>query len=127
MHEFSTAEMIINTVLASASDYNVEKILQINLEIGEFTLLNHHQLRFALKTLAKGTIAEGAKITIKTIKGSIKCEKCGYEGTRQVEDIDHMMISFTPFTCPKCSSPDTVIISGREVNIKNIQLKLKKE
>jgi hydrogenase nickel incorporation protein HypA/HybF len=126
MHEFSTAQGIMSMILSTANRYQVEKIIQINLEIGEFTLLNHYQLRFSLKTLSKGTIAERAKINIKTIKGNLKCKNCGYQGYREVKEEDHLMISFSPFTCPKCDSPNTDIIGGREINIKDIKLKLKK-
>ncbi|MHA1754464.1 MAG: hydrogenase maturation nickel metallochaperone HypA, partial [Candidatus Odinarchaeia archaeon] len=125
MHEFSTAQAILNTILDAAKRYDSEKILQVNLEIGEFTLLNYSQLKFAIKTLSEGTIAEGVKVKIKTIKGKIKCNNCGYEGSKKVEETDHFMISFSPFTCPKCGSPNTDIIGGRETNIKDIKLKLK--
>lgn len=127
MHEFSTAQAILNTILDAAKSYPVEKIIQIKLEIGEFTLLNHAQLRFALKTISKGTPAEGAKILIKTLKGKIKCSDCGYEGELESLPPHSYVISFSPFQCPKCGSPDTDILGGRETNIKDIKLKLKTE
>ncbi len=126
MHEFSTAQSIIDTVIEATKKLSIEKIIEINLEIGEFTLLNYSQLRFALKTLAKNTVAEGAKINIKKLRGKIKCLDCGYEGViRKKSSTDHYLIIQPSFQCPRCKSAKTDIVGGREMNIKNIKLKLK--
>ncbi|MEM2109351.1 MAG: hydrogenase maturation nickel metallochaperone HypA [Candidatus Odinarchaeota archaeon] len=126
LHEFSTAQAIINTVMDAVKKYSFEKILEINLEIGEFTLLNYSQLRFALKTLSKDTVVEGAKIIIKTLHGALKCAECGYEGrlNKRVSKT-HYSTLLPQFQCPNCQSMKTDIIGGREMNIKNIKLKLK--
>ena len=125
MHEFSTAQAIINTVIDAVKKYSFEKILEINLEIGEFTLLNYSQLRFALKTLSKDTVVEDAKIIIKTLHGVVKCSECGYEGRLKRISKNHYSMILPQFQCPKCQSMKTDIIGGREMNIKNIKLKLK--
>lgn len=126
MHEFSTAQAIINTVIEAVKKISFEKIIEINLEVGEFTLLNHSQLRFALRTLAKNTTAEGAKIHIKKLSGKIKCMECGYEGNINKKTTrDHYLLTQLLFQCPICGSTKTDIIHGREMNIKNIKLKLK--
>lgn len=128
MHEFSTAQAIIDTVLEAAKKFSFEKILEINLEIGEFTLLNYSQLRFALKTLAKNTVAEDAKINIKKLRGKIKCMECGYEGNISKKlPAEHYLSTQLLLQCPVCGSMKTDIIGGREMNIKNIKLKLKEK
>ncbi|WEU39910.1 MAG: hydrogenase maturation nickel metallochaperone HypA [Candidatus Odinarchaeum yellowstonii] len=128
MHEFSTAQAIIDTVMEAVKKLSFEKIIEINLEIGEFTLLNYSQLRFALKTLSKNTVAEGAKINIKKLRGKIKCAECGYEGTiTKKTSTDHYLLTQILFQCPVCGSTKTDITGGREMNIKNIKLKLKEK
>ena len=58
----------------------MKKVLSIQLEIGELTLLNVEQVTFWIDELFKGSVAEGAKVKVKTIKARIKCESCGYKG-----------------------------------------------
>ena len=56
------------------------KVISIQLEIGELAFLNPEQIIFWIDELFKGSVAEGAKVKVKTIKARIKCEACGYKG-----------------------------------------------
>ncbi|MHA1238343.1 MAG: hydrogenase maturation nickel metallochaperone HypA [Candidatus Odinarchaeia archaeon] len=124
MHEFSTAQAILGTVIEVATRYNASEILEVDLEIGEFTLLNPEQLNFAFKVLSEGTIAKNAKLKIFKKPGKIKCNTCGYEGNvEDLSDASHYNIFSMSFRCPKCGSTDTDILGGRETNIKNIKIK----
>ncbi|MEM2830114.1 MAG: hydrogenase maturation nickel metallochaperone HypA, partial [Candidatus Jordarchaeales archaeon] len=88
MHEFSTAQMIISTVIRVAKENNATRITEINLELGEFTLLNPDYLKFSLNVAAEGTMAEGAKVNITIRPGVIYCSECGYEGEAKKEDFE---------------------------------------
>jgi hydrogenase nickel incorporation protein HypA/HybF len=121
MHELSLAVSIIETALKAAKEHNAKKILEINLEIGDFTVVSEDRLRFTLEITSKDTIAEEAKINIERMPGRIRCKKCGYEGeSPPIEDdpLQHLLMS--SLKCPKCGDTHTEIIGGRELGVKDI-------
>ena len=124
MHEFSTAQTILNTVLTVAQEHRAIKILQVDLEIGELTFLNPEQLKFSLNILMKGTIAEGASVRIRRSRAKIRCERCGYEGATRNEDTEDHYLSFMHILqCRKCGSTTTQVIGGKDCNIKSIKVR----
>jgi len=67
MHEFSIAQSVVQTVLKVAMENNAVQVTEINLEIGELTLLNPEYLKYGIEVASEGTIIEGAKVNI-TVK-----------------------------------------------------------
>jgi len=122
MHEFSMAQQIFNIVMKVAKENGVEKILEINLEVGQLTFLNPDQLKFALKVLSEDTIAKDAQIKIEIIQPEIRCNNCQYTGKISYNGPEYHAIYPVAFLkCPKCGNSDVEIIRGRECNIKNIK------
>lgn len=118
--------MIISTVIKVAEENNAKQVTEINLELGEFTLLNPEYLKFGLKAVAEGTIADKANINITIKPGVIHCLECGYEGETKrenLEGIPHVpqLLSLS-LKCPKCGSNATKIVGGRDCTVKNIQI-----
>lgn len=127
MHEFSTMEAILKTVIKVAEEHGAEEILQIELAIGELTFLNFEQLRFAFQALSEGTIAEGASLLLHTIKPEIYCPKCGYKGKVKYEGPEqHTPMPALMLKCPKCGNWDVKIRAGRECIIKSVKLRVQK-
>jgi len=120
MHEFSISSEIVRAVIDSAEKNNGKKVLSIQMEIGELTLINVDQVFFWVKELFKGSIAEGAEIKAKRIKARIHCRTCGYEGGIKSDRADSLgHVSFQ--TCPECHSFQIRIVKGRECILKRIQ------
>lgn len=122
MHEYSISSSIAETVIESARSNNASKVIGINLEIGELVFLNPEQVEFWMKELFKGTIAQDAKIRIKSILPRIRCLDCRYEGQMKVEDNPLYHIYLPSFFCPECNSYNIEISRGRECLIKNIEV-----
>jgi hydrogenase nickel incorporation protein HypA/HybF len=120
MHEFSISSEIVRTVLDSARENHGKKVLSIQLEIGELTLLNVEQVTFWIRELFKDSIAEGAKVKVKVIKARIRCEACRYQG-RIRSDRGDSSRHLAPFSCPQCGSFQIKIEKGRECVLKRIQ------
>ena len=120
MHEFSISSEIVRNVLDTAKKNNGEKVLSIQLEIGELALLNVEQVTFWIHELFKGSVAEGAKVKVKTIKARIKCESCGYRGGIKSDHQDSFQ-HFIPYACPKCGSFQIKVEKGRECTLRRIQ------
>ena len=120
MHEFSISDEIVRNVLDAVKENNGKKVLSIQLEIGELALLNVKQVTFWIHELFKGSVAEGAKVKVRTIKARIQCESCGYQG-RMSGDRQDPFRHTLPYSCPKCHSFQIKVEKGRECQLKNIQ------
>ena len=121
MHEFSISSEIVNSVLSTAAKNKGGKVLSVQLEIGELTHLNREQVAFWVHELFKGSIAEGAKVKVKTIKAQIYCKDCGYKGgirSDQEDSFRHLI----PQTCPQCNSFQIKVGKGRECILRKIQV-----
>ena len=99
MHEFSVMSQLVDLIIAEAKKREAEKVLSVNLDIGEFTFLGKEQLMFAFEVLTKGTIAEESVLKISEQKGTIECD-CGYSGAPEEPQEDHMLAPI--LKCPKC-------------------------
>ena len=120
MHEFSISNEIVRNVLDTAKKNGGQRVLSIQLEVGELALLNVEQVTFWIHELFKGTVAEGAKVKVKTIKARIQCESCRYKGGISLDRQDPFR-HFIPYACPKCNSFQIKVEKGRECTLRNIQ------
>jgi hydrogenase nickel incorporation protein HypA/HybF len=121
MHEFSLSSEIVKTVLKTAEENKAKKVHAIYLEIGELALINKDQVAFWVEELLKDSIAEGAKVKVKVIKGRIRCGGCGYSGAiKGVDEGDFVTHAF-PQLCPACGSFKVQIEKGRECFLRKIE------
>ena len=73
-----------------------KKIQKIGVKIGGEHFAESDSLQFCLEAVAKGTIAEGAKIEVEVTGTDTKCPKCGF--VFPVET--HLLV------CPDCGNRD---------------------
>jgi len=80
MHDFILAKQMIDQVLEIAKEKKLEKIIEVDLEVGQIAMahdgceehahdLTAENIAFNLKAIAKGTILENAEFKIKKIEG----------------------------------------------------------
>ncbi len=74
MHEWSIAEGIVTVLLESFKD---QKVLEVEIKIGELRDLNIEVLGEALNILSKGTSLEDSRFSIVVSKAVFKCLSCG--------------------------------------------------
>ncbi len=120
MHEFSISDEIVKNVLGAVKENKAQKVLSIQLEIGELALLNVEQVTFWIREMFKGSVAEGARVKVRTIKARIQCESCGYRGGMNLDQRDPFRHAI-PYSCPKCQSFQIDVEKGRECHLKKIQ------
>jgi len=108
-------------VLAEAESRKAKKVSEVHLVIGELTFLGLEQVRFAYEVLTKGTILESSKLVIKTQKGAVKCDNCGYQGGFSYEDDPLYHLPVPTLKCPKCGNSVNVV-AGKECTIKSIKM-----
>ena len=123
MHEFSVANQAVEKIMDTASFKKAKRILNIEILMGELSMLGKEQFLFWIKEMlsSKGEITRGIKIECKPVRAKIECGSCGYEGGLKVKDSDH----FNPvFVCPSCNKSDIEVKEGRDCVLKRIQLEL---
>ena len=122
------AQSIVERVLEYKKEKNLGTVTRIMINIGEYSFLNEDQLKFGINAMIEDTKLDNVNIDIEENKGKIECSECGYRGRPETdlneedEEKYHLNKSFLSFKCPKCSSSNTKIISGREVNLKGIEV-----
>lgn len=113
MHEMGIAMQIVEICTASIpKEAGDIRVARINLEVGKLSAIVPESLTFCFQIAAQGTPLEGAELNIEEIPVEAVCRKCGHRFT----------IENPAFSCPSCSDSDIQMISGRELDIKSIEI-----
>jgi hydrogenase nickel incorporation protein HypA/HybF len=113
MHEMGIAMEIIKIATASIPpDIKDARVVQINLQIGRLSAVIPSSLHFCFDIAAKDTPLADAKLVIEEIPVEARCNDCNH----------HWYLDEPVFLCQKCQSSHLNILSGRELNIKSIEI-----
>jgi hydrogenase nickel incorporation protein HypA/HybF len=108
MHELSITCSIVEAVTAAADGRKVSRVI---IEIGKLSGVMPDAIAFCFPEVARGTELDAARLDIRRIDGSARCERCGMEFA-------------TPdllTACP-CGSLQFKRLTGEELNIKSVEL-----
>lgn len=112
MHELGIVFHVINSVEKVAADNELEKVSAVVLELGEVSGVVPDYLTDCWKwAAAKSELVSGSALKIETLPAVTHCDGCG----RDYRTVAHGK------TCPHCQSGDTWLMTGNEVNIKEIE------
>ena len=113
MHELGIVFYIIRDVKQAAEANNVSKVSSVVMNIGEVSTVVPEYLTDCWRWAAdKEPLLEGSELKIITVPAVTRCEDCG----REYETVRHGK------TCPYCSSGNTYLLQGNEVEIKEIEV-----
>lgn len=112
MHEMAIAEGVLDIALDYGKKNDAKVIREIGLKIGEMSGVVVDSLRFALTSISKGTIAEGAKVVVHETPLIGRCVKCHKE--YHIDNYD--------FWCPTCENGVLETISGREMQVEYLEV-----
>ncbi len=112
MHEYPVTRRILEVALKTAREKKAYKVNRVNLVIGELSGFIGESIQMYFDILSKGSPAEGAKITVKSIKPKLKCTSCGTHFEREGYS----------FTCPVCGKEGVLSETGREFYIESIDI-----
>lgn len=113
MHELSIAQNIVDIVKQNVSENELSCVDSIKLKIGEMAGVVTDSLEFGFQAITSGTELESAKLVIEKIPFVYKCNVCGKESTNE----------YGITICPVCNGTDTLVISGLEMQIVEVELK----
>ena len=103
---------VLDVAIRSAQEAGADRVCEVALRVGEMTEAIPDALQFAFEALSEGTICEGAQLTLDMVGPRSMCLDCGGE-------FDHDRFHRR---CPVCESYETVLISGRELEIASIEV-----
>lgn len=114
MHEASIATELINIAVKECAKNGYSKIESIKVSVGRATGIMTDALLFAFNVLKEGTVAEKANLIIEEIPVKIVCKDCG----KNFESNENYLL----FECPHCGSFSINLISGKELNITEMEV-----
>jgi hydrogenase nickel incorporation protein HypA/HybF len=113
MHELSVSQSIIDIALRHGERASAQRILAINLVIGDLTGFVDDSIQFYFDFLAQDTPAQGAQLTFQRIAPRAQCRACGAEYTPPKSRL---------WTCPECDALGGEVVAGREFYVATIEI-----
>lgn len=112
MHELSLAEAVVNAIKGLCADSGWRRVRRVALKVGRMRQVDPELLTFAFEVVTKGTLAEGAGLSVLELPTVFKCNAC--EQTLSGEG--------TAFLCQSCGSADVELLSGMELIIESMEV-----
>ncbi|MFH1650694.1 MAG: hydrogenase maturation nickel metallochaperone HypA [Chloroflexota bacterium] len=112
MHELAITQSLLELVLAEAQKAGAEKVLEVNVVLGEMSGVVDHFIESNFSLLSRDTAASGARLTFHKVPQEARCRRCGH--------------LFHPgdsrWACPECQSPEMEITAGSELYVESIEV-----
>lgn len=112
MHEYSIACEIIRISENSAKEKGALKILNIGLVIGDYSGFIGESIQMYFDEISKGTLCEGAIISMKHIRPKLKCREC-----HKFFELQHFS-----FICSECGGMGQPTDIGKEFYVEYIEV-----
>ena len=112
MHEMSLTENLLELIEEDALQGGYTKVTLVRLEVGALSHVAPDALLFCFDAVARGTIAEGAKLDIITVPGQGWCKSCG-KTVPLSERFD---------ACPDCGNYHVQMTSGDELRLHELEV-----
>ena len=112
MHELGIVVHIIKSVDEIGVKNELTKVESVTLEIGEVSGIVPEYLTDCWKwAVKKSELLDGSELRVEQIDAVTYCENCG----KTYPTVQYAKI------CPHCGSGQTYLVTGSEVNIKEIE------
>ncbi len=112
MHEFGLAQNLLNTILEQSQERGFSRVHGITMRIGKMSGVVEDAFSFAFESLAEGTLAEGAKLSIEDVPIRCYCTDCGTE----------FECAEWSYRCPTCNGISTELRSGQEMDLVSMEI-----
>jgi hydrogenase nickel incorporation protein HypA/HybF len=112
MHELSLAESMMELICSAAVTQKFSCVRVVWLEVGCMAGVEPDALRFCFDAVARGTVAEGARLEIVEIAGSGACADCG-----SVHPVRGLLDC-----CPQCGGDAVHVSGGAGMRVKELDV-----
>ena len=113
MHELGIVMKVVEQVEKVAEDNNVAKVTKLNMEVGEVSSIVPELFRDCFEWAKKRTQhLKETELNLIVLEGISYCRDCKktYKTTEFAKK------------CPHCGSDDTYLVTGNEINIRDIEV-----
>jgi len=114
MHEVSIVEGLIELVEKEKEKHHFSRVLEVQIVCGIYNCVSEENLEFCLKTVAKGTYLETAKITVNRLPERFSCQSCAHEFPQEVKEGEPC--------CPKCGSLGVLPLLNSEIYLDKLEV-----
>ena len=112
MHELALAESVLRIIEDAARRDGFRRVRTVWLEIGELSSVEPEAMSFCFESVAKQSVAEGARLEIVSTKGSAWCVDCA----------ETVAISAAGDACPRCGGYRLQVTGGAEMRVKELEV-----
>ncbi len=120
MHELAIVKNIVKHSEKVVAENNAKKAEEIYLRIGALYFVMEDLLDTAFKFASRGTVCEGARLSVSYIPVTLKCKKCGCIYTTAPREM-------TSTPCPECACEEQEFLAGKEFFIDQIEVSYQDE
>ncbi len=111
MHELGIAAEVLDVAVAEAKRHGAAKVVGLTLRVGVLRGVVPENLSYLFGHVAKGTIAEGARLEIEEEPVRVVCGTCGPSEAKE----------FT-LECPACRRPWNAVEGGDSLRIVSVEI-----
>jgi hydrogenase nickel incorporation protein HypA/HybF len=112
MHEMSLCENIVQIAEQQARQQNFTKVNAVRLEVGAASCVEPEAMMFCFEAVARGTLAEGARLQILQVPSPGWCVQCARD----------VIIKQRFDPCPVCGTAVVQVKAGTELKIKDMEV-----
>ena len=113
MHELGIVVHVIKQIEQLAKEKNVKEVKELTLEVGEVSGVVKQYFVDAFEWAKKRTeYMKECKLNLIIIEAISYCEDC--KDTFRTTEFGK--------TCPKCGGPNTYLVTGRDVSIRDVKV-----
>lgn len=113
MHELGIVMQVVDQVEKVAAEHHVGSVVKLNLEVGEVSSVVPELFRDCFEWAKKRTkFLQNAELELIILEGISYCRDCKktFKTTEYAKQ------------CPHCHGYNTYLVTGNEINIKDIQV-----
>lgn len=144
MHEFGIARSIADFATSEVEKQRARRVVELEVEVGDLTMVEGPLLSHALRVLMKGPILGDCRVRVRKKPLTLVCRRCSSSlsmktAMRQMESVPesllvrepdskesptHFLPSLFPafFHCTRCGSADLELKGGEGVEIRKMKL-----
>jgi hydrogenase nickel incorporation protein HypA/HybF len=112
MHELPVTQSLLEIAVRHAQQSNAQRILGINIVIGQLATIVDDSVQFYWDLIAQDTIAEGAQLNFRRIPAELQCQDCNRR----------YIPGPTELSCPDCQSSNVKVVAGKEFFLESIDV-----
>ncbi|MEI7609263.1 MAG: hydrogenase maturation nickel metallochaperone HypA [Rhodospirillaceae bacterium] len=112
MHELSVSRSIVDIACERATAAGARRVLGVRVAVGALSHVDAGAIAFCFEAVARGTLAEGAALTIERPPGRAWCPPCGSD----------VAVGGHGEPCPRCGGHGWILAGGDELRVLDLEV-----